>query len=157
VTLTHADYGRMGGAPMTSGSVTTSYGGILSSLHITRLQRMAAKATGRDREHLEAAIACLKALTAKNRRLGAQIGATMKRKLLTHRGVILSGSPEAIAADIAELAASHKVTAYREKRRVRVTTANALAAAGEPKRIGTYDIGCDYRHVLDDVRDALAA
>ena len=81
----------------------------------------------------------------------------MKRKLLTHRGVILSGSPEAIAADIAELAASYKVTAYREKRRVRATTANALAAAGEPKRIGTYGVGCDYRHVLDDVRDALAA
>lgn len=157
MSLSHQECGKMGGAPRTTGSVTSSYGGVLSSLHVSRLRRLAEKATGRDREHLESAIECIQTLTKRNRRLGAQVGATMKRKILSHRGVMLSGTPEAIAADIAELAASHKVTAYRLKRRVRVTTSSALLPEGEPRRIGTYDEGCDYRQIVSDVKAALAA
>lgn len=153
----YSDMGKLGGAPMTTGSVTTSYGGVLSSLHVSRLRRIADKSSGRDREHLESAIACIQELSRRNRRLGAQVGATMKRKVLTHRGVELTGSAEAIAADIAELAGSHKVTAYWLKRRVRVTTASTLVPNGEPKRIGTYDAGCDYRQIVDDVKQAMAA
>jgi hypothetical protein len=152
--LTHADYGRMGGAPMTTGSVTSTNGGVLSSLHITRLKRLAEKATGRDREHLEAAVECIRILTQRNRRMGAQVGATMKRKVLNHRGLMLSGK----AQDIAEVAADRTVHAYRSSRgRVRLTTAARLAASDEGKRIGTYDAGCDYRHIVEDVREALAA
>lgn len=156
--LTHADCGRMGGAPMRTGSITSTNGGVLSSLHITRLKRLAEKATGRDREHLEAAAECIRILTQRNRRMGAQVGATMKRKVLNHRGLMLSGRPEDIAQDIAEVAADRTVHAYRSSRgRVRLTTAERLSASDEGKRIGTYDAGCDYRQVVEDVREALAA
>lgn len=154
--MTPHECGKLGGAPMRTGSVASSNGATLSSVHVTRLQRIADASTGRQREHLEAAIACIRMLTRKNRRLGAQVGASMKRKVLSHRGLILSGTPEDIAQDIAELAATVQVTAYRQKRRVRVTTATALLPQGERARIGTYDAGCDYRQIVSDVQEALA-
>ena len=142
---------------MTTGSVQSIYGGTLSSVHIGRLQKIADASDGRQREHLLAAIECIRILTRKNRRLGAQVGATMKRKVLTHRGLMLSGKPEDVAQDIAEVAASYRVHVYQYKRGFRVTTANTLPPPGERKRIGTYDEGCDYRQVVEDLREAAAA
>lgn len=141
---------------MRTGSIESAYGGTLSSIHVGRLQRIAASSSGRQREHLLAAIECIRTLARKNRRLGAQVGATMKRRLLTHRGLMLSGKPEDIAQDIAEVAASQRIHVYQYKRGLRVTTAETLPPPGERKRIGTYDAGCDYRAVLGDVLDALA-
>lgn len=153
---THSERGRMGGAPITTGSVKTSYGGVLASVHVARLRKIAATETGRRKEHLLAAVECIQALARKNRRLGAQVGATAKRKLLTHRGVMLSGKPEDIAADIAELAGDQTVTAYLYARgRVRVTTQEQLVGPAENRRIGRYDAQCDYRDVLADVIEAL--
>lgn len=155
-TPTHADYGRMGGAPIRSGSVVSAHGGTLSSVHVARLRALAERSTGRDRDHLLAAIECIQTLTRKNRRLGAQVGATQRRAVLTHRGLALSGPAEAVAEEITELASVQPVTVYQmPRKRVRVTTAKNLPANAEIHRIGTYDIGCDYRQVVEDVREAL--
>jgi len=81
----------------------------------------------------------------------------MKRRLLAHSGLQLSGKPEDIAQEIAEVAAGQTIHVYRLKRAIRVTTADRLPPAGEVKRVGTYDAGCDYRQVLDDVRQAMVA
>ena len=152
-----SEMGRMGGRPVRIDKAESSYGGTLSSVHAKRLQQLADKATGKDRDYLLAAIECIRTLTRKNRRMGAQLGASMKRRLLSHRGLQLSGRPEDIAQDIAEAAAGQRVHVYRMKRAIRVTTADRLPPAGEVKRIGTYDDGCDYRQVLEDVREAMAA
>lgn len=153
---TYAERGRMGGAPMRTGSVQTVDGGTLASVHVKRLRKVAESLDGRPREHVEAAIACMQTLVRKNRRLGGQVGGMAKRKLLTHRGVMLSGPAEDVAADIAELAAVQPVTVYRLARRFRVTTQDTLPGPGERQRVGLYDAGCDYRHVLDDVQAAMA-
>ena len=80
----------------------------------------------------------------------------MRRGVLTQRGVMLTGKPEAIAADLCELAAAQPVTAYRDKRRrVRVTSADLPTRVAEHNRIGIYDEGCDYRQVVQDVAAAM--
>lgn len=156
--LSRAACGRLGGAPIRTGSVESIDGATLSSVHVARLRKLADKAAGRDRDHLLAAIACIQTLTRKNRRLGAKVGATARRKALTHRGVELSGPVENIAQEIVELANDRPVTAYRlPRRRVRVTVHADLPGTASRHRIGTYDVACDYRAVLDDVREALAA
>lgn len=153
--LSYAERGRMGGHPITTGSVETIHGSIKASTHVARLRKLADKADGKDQVVLLSAIKCMEALATKNRRLGGQVGGRMRRALLTHRGVMLSGKPEDIAADLCELAAGQQVTAYREKRRIRVTSADLPRRVAEQNRIGTYDAGCDYRQVIEDVREAL--
>lgn len=151
----YAERGRLGGHPVTSGSIQTVHGGIKAATHVARLRNIAERTEGKDRAFLLAAIECIEALAAKNRRLGGQVGGRMRRALLTHRGVMLSGKPEDIAADLCELAAGQTVIAYREKRWVRVTSADLPKRVAEHNRIGTYDSGCDYRQAIEDVREAL--
>lgn len=152
--LTYAERGRMGGHPITTGSVETIHGSIKASTHVARLRKLADKSQGKDRDVLLSAIECMEALAAKNRRLGGQVGGRMRRALLTHRGVMLSGAPEDIAADLCELAAGTRVTVYRDKRRIRVTSADLPRRVAEHNRIGTYDAGCDYRQVVGDITEA---
>lgn len=154
--LSYAERGRMGGHPVTTGSVVTIHGSIKASTHAARLRKLADKAGGKDRDMLLSAVRCIEALAAKNRRLGGQVGGRMRRALLTARGVMLSGKPEDIAADLCELAGGQRVTAYREKRRVRVTSADLPTRVAEHNRIGIYDEACDYRQVVQDVREALS-
>ena len=153
--MTYAERGRLGGHPITTGSVQTIHGSVKASTHAARLRKLADKSDGKDRDVLLSAVECIEALAAKNRRLGGQVGGRMRRALLTNRGVMLSGKPEDIAADLCELAAGQRVTAYREKRRIRVTSADLPRRVAEHNRVGTYDAGCDYRQVVEDITEAL--
>lgn len=151
-----SEMGKTGGRPVRIDKAEGTDGGTLASVHIKRLQGIAATLEGKQRDIVLAAIECMRTLTRKNRRLGAQLGASMKRRLLSHRGLVLSGRPEDVAQDIAEIAASQRVHVYSYPRGFRVTTADTLPPSGERHRVGTYDIGCDYRHVLEDVTEATA-
>jgi len=64
---------RMGGRPVRTDRAESTYGGTLSSVHIKRLQQMADKAEGKDRDMLLAAIECIRTLTRKNRRMARSL------------------------------------------------------------------------------------
>lgn len=150
-----SEMGKIGGRPVRIDKAEGTDGGTLSSVHIKRLQGISEILEGKQRDIVLAAIECIRTLTRKNIRMGAQLGASMKRRMLSRRGLVLSGKPEDVAQDIAEIAASQRVHVYRYPRGFRVTTAATLPPAGERHRVGTYDAGCDYRCVLEDVKKSL--
>lgn len=137
------------GRPLSTGSMFDSEGGIRAYLHVNRLRKLSEKIGGADGALLDAAANVMMRLARKNRRLGQRAGAAMKKQILTERGV--SFAREDAAEGIAELAADGAVTAYigRDPNRVRVMRDGRLPRGA--KIIGTYDAGCDYRQIVEDL------
>lgn len=125
------------------------------SKHAARLDRLAERANEKDRAVLLAAAACVRRLSASNKRMAGRWAGHMERGALTERGLFLHGDVERIAEDICELAERWPVHVYRVNQHVRVTTKPALKGVGIKHWIGTYDRLARYDAICDDVRDAL--
>lgn len=140
---------RETGRPVSSGSLTDSEGRVRAHLHVTRLRGLAQKYGGRDGALMAIAAEAIVLLSKHNRTLGRIAGNATKKRAMTNRGA--SFLAPAAAEAIAELAADGPVTAYvgRDPRRVRVIRNGRLPRAA--KLIGTYDAGCDFRHVQEDI------
>lgn len=136
------------GRPVSSGSLTDSEGGVRTYLHANRLDKLAEKYGGRDGELMRCAAAAMRLMAKKNRAMGRKVGSHMAAEL-AGRG--LSIPRDEAAERIAELAADGEVTVYigREPNRVRVMRNGRLPRGA--KLIGTYDAGCDFRHIAEDL------
>lgn len=142
-----------------TGRIENAAGGSLSSIHADRLEKMAAEEPlDQKRAFLLAAAECIRNIATKNRRMGAKIGASARRKALTHRGLHLDrkcNTAKQIAEEICFVAASRKVNVYVFRKDFRITTQDIPKYANTPRHVGTYDEQARYNWVLDDVREAL--
>lgn len=145
--------------PFTSGSLTDAEGGVRAYLHIKRLRDMAGSIDVhcRHASALLAAAQALELLSARNRRLGRELGAMLGKRVLTTKGASLRADCPETPAAIADLAADAPVTVYihRAPNRIRVTTRDRLPRAA--KVVGRYDAGSDYRRITQDIQEALCA
>jgi len=138
-----------GGRPISTGSVVDAEGGVRAYLHIKRLRDVAAKLEGKDQTFVLLAVEAMQALSRRNQVMGRRIGNFEQKRKASGRG--LSFARDEAAEAIAELAADGAVTAYigRTDSRVRVIRNGRLPRGA--RLIGTYDAGCDYRHIAEDL------
>lgn len=147
------------GRPFTTGSLTMPDGGLRTSLHVTRLRRLADKAVEQGDAHaakvLTTAAQAMELLSKRNRTLGRELGQTLQRRVLTNKGASLRRDCPDTPAVIADLAADQPVTAYinhRQPQRVRVTVASNRLPTGSTV-IGRFDVASDYREIARRVQE----
>lgn len=144
------------GRPVTTGSLSDAEGGVRAYLHIHRLEKMAADVNVHCQyaPALLAAAEAMRLLSARNRRLGRDLGAYHAKRVLKAKGASLRPDCPQTPEVIADLAADQPVTVYigKDPRRLRVTTRETLPRAA--KVVGRFDAGTDYRVIERVVREA---